>query len=60
MKKRFLVSVLLIITMLATLAGCGGSKKTSGPSGNVDENGVVTSVTYVCTLSRAAFVMVIR
>lgn len=42
MKKRFLVSVLLIITMLATLAGCGGSKKTSGPSGNVDENGVTT------------------
>jgi len=37
-----------------------GTKASVSKEENVDENGVVTSVTYVCTLSRAAFVMVIR
>ena len=37
-----------------------GTKASVSKEENVDENGVVTSVTYVCTLSRAAFVMVVR
>ena len=41
MKKKALVCVLLVLCMLVQLTGCG-SKKQSGPSGNVDENGVTT------------------
>lgn len=41
MKKKFVVSMLLVLTMLVQLTACG-SKKQSGPSGNVDENGVTT------------------
>ena len=41
MKKKLVVCMALAMSMLVGLVGCGG-KKASGPSGNVDENGVTT------------------
>ena len=40
MKKKALASLLLAAAMVFSLVGCGSKK--SGPSGNVDENGVTT------------------
>ncbi|MBR4938436.1 MAG: hypothetical protein IKZ22_06140, partial [Kiritimatiellae bacterium] len=37
-----------------------GMKASISKVGNADENGNVVSVTYVCSLSRAAFVVVVR
>lgn len=41
MKKKILLGAALMASMILALTGCGG-KKGSGPSGNVDENGVTT------------------
>ncbi len=42
MKKKVLLGVALMTSLMLALTGCGGKKATSGPSGNVDENGVTT------------------
>ncbi len=42
MKKKVLLGVALMTLLMLALTGCGGKKATSGPSGNVDENGVTT------------------
>ncbi|MDE6420770.1 MAG: extracellular solute-binding protein, partial [Lachnospiraceae bacterium] len=42
MKKKLLVGVALMTSLMLALTGCGGGKKGGGPSGNVDENGVTT------------------
>ncbi len=42
MKKKLLLGAALMTSLMLALSGCGGGKKASGPSGEVDENGVTT------------------
>lgn len=42
MKKKLLLGAALMASLMLALSGCGGGKKASGPSGEVDENGVTT------------------